>query len=366
MKHFSFLVLFLSIYGHAQQFKPAVITLKNGEKMTGTIFYNTPFLTPQTFDFKDDSNKIIKLDQNKVKEVIISDKAKFIKAEFELSRHPENLQNLEYNPEFNVVKEEHFLEQITFGKYNLYKYADKENTAYFYSTDDSNTFNPLLFKEYFVANGDKGTDRKYLKELQKINCGNITFKTVRYIESSLIDYFDKINECNGESSIQYQKPKGYTEHKVFGLYSKMKEGGETGYGGGYEFEYHLPFLNYSFAIAAAPNFISYSENKELKYGQSTTKSIISLPVLFRYYPLKLKDYKLYVSYSILNFSQRQQDVRIYNNIIVSDNYFTAYENNFFELGLRFKNLEAFSRFHSAAADKAISVGLKYTVYSSKK
>lgn len=367
MKQISLLSLFLCIYAQAQHFLPAVVTLKNEEKITGTIAYNTPMLTPQVFEFKNEAGQTKTLTINDVKEVSITDKAKFISEEFEISRHAENLQKLEENPDYNLKKERHFVEQIAFGRYNLYKYADPMNKAYFYkSSENGSEIKPLLYKEFFVKNGDKGTKKDYLNVLNDINCGDINFQNVRYIENSLTSYFDKINECNGETDKQYEKAKGYYEHKMYALYSKMKDHNETGFGGGYEFEYHLPFNNYSFAIAAAPGFISYTEATDIKYRETTTSAIFSLPILFRYYPVKMKNLKVYASYSVFNFSQVQQTLMIYNSIKQSDNYFTTTDNNFFEVGLRYKTLEAFSRFHSAKGDNAVSFGLKYNIYSTTK
>jgi len=366
MKQLSFLTLFVCMFANAQQFKPAEVTLKTGEKLTGNVYYNTPILTPQVFDFKDGNDKITKLDTKKVAEINIPDKAKFINTEISISRHAENLQKLGTEANFKLGKEHRFIEQIAFGKYNLYKYADKENKAYFYSTENSPEIKPLLFKEYFVEDGQKGTNKEYLKELQKINCGNISFQNVRYMESSLIAYFNKINECNGVADTSYKKVPGYTEHKVFGFYSKRDIGGEVGYGGGYEFEYHLPFLNYSFAVAVAPNYTKYEENQNLKFRESNTTSVIALPVLLRYYPIKVKDFKVFVSYSVLNFTQISETHMTYNNTKEYHKYFTAIGDNFFELGLRFKTVEAFSRFHSTGGGNAMSLGLKYNIISTKK
>ncbi|AZI68058.1 hypothetical protein EIB71_10430 [Kaistella daneshvariae] len=366
MKQLSFLALLLCMFTNAQQFKPADVTLKTGEKLTGNVFYNTPIFTPQVFDFKDENDKITKLDIKKVAEINIPDKAKFINTEISISRHAENLQNLGNEADFKLQNEQRFIEQIAFGKYNLYKYADNENKAYFYSMENSPEIKPLLFKEYFVEDGQKGTNKEYLKDLQNINCGEISFKNVRYMESSLIAYFNKINECNGVTNTSYKKVRGYTEHKVFGFYSKRKIGDEVGYGGGYEFEYHLPFLNYSFSVAAAPNYTKYEENQDIKFTETTTTSVMALPVLLRYYPIKTKDFKVFVSYSVLNFAQISETHMTYNNKKEYDKYFTAIADNFFELGLRFKNVEAFSRFHSQAGDNAMSVGLKYNIISGKK
>lgn len=370
MKHLSFLTIFLSILMNSQQFKPAEITFNNGEKIKVNVAYNTPFFTPQSFEFKEGSDKSKKLGINEIKEVNITDKAKFIKAEIEISRHPENLKNLELHKAFNIKKEEHFIEQIVFGKYNLYVYADEKNKAFYYKNSEDTTLKPLLFKEYFIDSGenegDKTSNKQYVQDLKEINCGNIDYNNVRYLESSLINYFNNINKCSGSTITEYQKSKGYIEHKIYGNYSKVNETGETGFGGGYEFEYHLPFNNYSFAIAAAPGFVSYKENENLSFTQITYIKIISLPIILRYYPVKTKDFKMYASYSIVNFSQIHQKLMSYNNNVENFKRFTAFENNFFELGFRFKTLEAFSRFHSQSGGKAISMGLKYNIYSTKR
>ncbi|QOW09467.1 hypothetical protein Q73A0000_03350 [Kaistella flava (ex Peng et al. 2021)] len=366
MKQISFLSLFLTVFISAQKFKPAVVTFNNDDEKIGNVAYNNPIMTPQTFEFKEGSEQAKKLGKREIKEVNITDKAKFIKAEIEISRHPENLQNLENNKNFHIKKEEHFIEQIAFGKYNLYKYSDDMNKAYFYSSEDSDGIKPLLFKEYFLNENAKASNKEYLTVLEKINCGNNNYKNVLYLESSLTNYFNEINQCNGETNTEYKKPNDYIEHKIYGAYSQVKDPNETGFGGGYEFEYHLPLNNYSFAVAAAPGFFVYNEKKDLAYREYSTKSIISFPILLRYYPIKTKDFKMYASYSIVNFSQMNQTYMSYNNQEEKIGGFTAFENNFFELGLRIKTLEAFARFHSRSGGEAISLGLKYNIYSTKK
>ena len=368
MKQISFFSVFLAIFVQAQKFQPAVVTFNNNDQVAGSVAYNTPVLTPQTFEFKDASNQLKKIGVNQIKEVDVTAKTKFIKADIEISRHSENLQTLEQNQNFNLKKEERFIEQIVFGKYNLYKYADDMNKAYYYSTSDSDGIKPLLFKEYFLDNGDKTSNKEYLSTLQKLNCGNIDFNNVRYLESSLVNYFTKINQCDGVTTPQYEKAKGYMEHKVFALYTQKQEFTGAGFGGGYEFEYHLPFNNYSFAVAAAPGFTIYNldENAVLSFYQGAYTRIISLPILLRYYPVKTKDFKMYASYSIVNFSQVNEEFMSYNNKKETDNYFTAFVNNYFEVGARYKAVEAFARFNSKLVDNAISVGLKYNIYSTKK
>lgn len=225
-----------------------------------------------------------------------------------------------------------------------------------------------MFKEYFLDNGDKTNNKEYLSTLQNLNCGNIDYSNVRYLESSLVNYFNKINQCDGVTTTQYEKAKGYVEHKVYALYTQKQELSRAGFGGGYEFEYHLPFNNYSFAVVAAPGFTLYGkdDNAKLKMYRGAYSRIISLPFLLRYYPVKTKDFKIYASYSILNFSQVNEEYLNYNNVKTSENYFTAFANNYFELGLRFKTIEAFARFNSKIVESAVSLGLKYNIHSTKK
>lgn len=366
MKQIFILTVFLSVFANAQKFKPAAVTFNDNEKVTGNVAYNNPSLTPQSFQLLDSSEQSKTLGLKEIKEVEIKDNTRFIKTEIEISRHAENLQNLEQNKNFNIKKEERFIEQIVFGKYNLYKYADHFNKAYYYSSADSDGIKPLLYKEYFLENGDKTSNKDYLNILQKINCGNNDYTKVGYLESSLTNYFNKINNCNGETNTDYQKPKGYIEHKVYAIYTHIKQANQTGFGGGYEIEYHLPVNNYSFAFAAAPSFELFTKKQNLPIYSYTTSSLLSLPLLARYYAVKTNDLKIYASYSIMNLSEINNTFIGYNNEEEKSSNFTAFENNFFELGVRFKSLEAFARFHSRAFDNAISLGLKYNFYSTKK
>lgn len=366
MKHISFLTLFLCIFINAQNFKPAIITLNNNVKETGNVIFNNPSSTQQLFEFKDNTGQLKKLGLKDIREVNIINNTKFLKAEIEISRHAENLQYLELNKDFNIKKEEHFIEQIVFGKYSLYKYSDNMNKAYFYSSADSDGIKPLLFKEYFIENGNKASNKDYLKVLEKIDCGNTNFNNVDYLESSLTSYFNKINQCYGDINTNFQKAKGYVDHKVYGLYSNIKNTDNSGFGAGYEFEYHIPFNNYGFSFAAAPGFIIYNKKQNPAVYSLSYNSIISLPLILRYYPVKTDEFKLYVSYSVMNLSQLNETFINFDKSEEKTSNFTVFYNNFFELGLRFKTFEAFARFHSRSAENAISLGLKYNIYSNKK
>lgn len=364
MNKLSFFAIFATVLVNSQQFRPAEITMSTGQKLTGNVSYNTPIYTPQMFEVKNDSGGITKIGLNDATLVTINNKTRFVRANIQLSRHPENLQRLEYNPAFSMKNETRFIEQLVVGKYNLYKYSDDQNKAFFYSTTDEPNIKPLLYKEYLISSGEnegaKTSNKQYLQDLRQISCGDVDYNSVRYLESSLETYFMKINQCNGDSVQSFQKEQGYIDHKVYGLYSTYSDGFNTSYGGGYEFEYHLPFLNYSFAVAAAPNFTTFTNTDTRANFTKTTE--MALPILARYYPIKTKDFKGYFSYSVVNF--------IRDNVEYTGNASDLNSNsfgikNFFEVGLRYKWVETFTRIYTAKGSPFV-LGVKFNFISGEK
>lgn len=365
MRKLNFLLLVTGIAINAQQFKPAEITFTNGDQQATTVNYNTPIYTPQTFEVKSGESGTKKLGLNDLKDVSVSGITRFVKADIEVSRHPENLQRLDSHGNFNISKETRFIEQLVGGKVNLFKYYDENNKAFYFSTSDNPAIRPLLYKEYFISSGphegDKTSNKQYVQALKSLQCGNADYNNVRYIESSLVNYFNKINECSGETVKVSGKAQGYAEHKIFAGYSTQAGLTKASFGGGYELEYHLPFLNYSFSVAAAPGYFVFTGDELKKDFKDNSE--ISIPVLVRYYPVKSNSFKAYVGYSVVNFSRLNNE---YTGTMASpenSNSFTV--RNFGEIGARIKNAEIFTRFY-LKGDSPFFVGAKYTLFSGKK
>ena len=367
-----FILLPLSVFG--QSFKPGKITYTNGKTISGLIEYNTPLYTPQSFNFKESKDgKLVKISTNDIDSIVIPEYAKFIKKEIQISYHSNNLDQLDTFKKFNLTTEIKFIEVLTEGKYTLYKYEDDKTEMFYYSEGDQ-PIKPLLYKKYYTdeINNLAAEEKLYLNELQKINCANVNLSFVKYTVSSLENFFEKTNNCEGKNNnfvnVVKSKNKSFQKNKITASYSFLSnEGNAKAYEIGYEWEKFLPFYNYTFTLGFSPYYRHYQNSKD---DTSKTNYSLEFPLLVKIYPLKSKFVQFYVGYSIFNFRYAQFSYLNYNNKETKDTSFTSFQNTFFESGITFKDFEVYSKYYFNALtqydSKSFSLGLKYNFKTNKK
>lgn len=368
-------LLFVCIFTWSQSFKPATIIFSDNSKLNGEVSYNNPNNTPQEFIFrKSNADKSINYSIKNIREVDIPGFATFIKSEIKISRHSENLQNLDSYKEFKLLTEERMIEKIVDGYYNLYKFEDNQNTAFYYSQRNDFEIKPLLFKTYFldVDGHEKLENNEYVNDLKKINCNNTNYLDVKYAENSLANYFQDINICNGDIIEKKTKKNFINEYKVVANYNVIKKDYsdlvQSSYTLGLEYEMHFMNLDNIGALSFGLNY-NYikSYNSKTAYNVYTANSNFNIPISLRYYPINSDKFKFYTSICVFNFSLNSF------NYVYMENYKYTYtkqsELNFMlfsylEAGLRYKEFEVFAKYYLDKNKKQwfqSSIGLKYNL-----
>ena len=375
MKLFSTLFgIIVTIQISKQNFKQAQITLNDNSVVAGLVFYNTPYQTPQSFIFKSTENSPENIYlKDELKKITIENVGDFIYSTVEISRHDESKNKISYNKNFNLQRENLILEVLVKGTNTLYKYSDEKNTAFFYSGND-NVIKSLLFKEYYSVENENAIvkDNKFRSELQRIACKKNSVNYVKYSESDLLNFFKKANECAGDTTQSYKTNFGKSYLKLvaatnFGK-SEFKDYNVKGsYTFGLEFERNMPFLNNAFSFAFAANYTTFdTEEEKTKIHYENATSQIDVALLFRYYPINKKEYKIYLGFYAFNWSSSNYLTRTVfsGNPIEKRRVSQLLSFNNIEAGIRYKDFEVFGLLNISQnylQRNSASIGLKYNL-----
>ena len=191
-----FILTFITIASFGQsQFEKGYIIDKNNKKINCYIKNTVWTINPSEISYKLDlSDKAQTGDISNIKGFGINDTCKYVKTSVRIDRSTKATPGKnELAPVWNV--ENLFLKVILEGKADLYCYADRKVTRFFYSLNDT-TINPLIYKE--LSDGltiRKNTDfRQQLWD--KIRVPKATFdliKNVNYTAADLKKYFETYN-----------------------------------------------------------------------------------------------------------------------------------------------------------------------------
>ncbi len=366
--------LLLSVNTFAQSFKPAEITLENNSKISGLVFYNTPYHTPQSFRFKASETSEEKIyNKNDIKNISVNNYGEFLKTDVEISRHNEAQNKISYNGKFNLQKENLILEVLVKGTNTLYKFADEKNTAFFYSANDG-VIKPLLYKEYYHPDNESAIvkNNEFRIDLKNLACENASVNYVKYSDSELIKFFKKANECAGDTNQTIKKDftKNYLKvvtTKNFGKEKYDVYDVKSSYTFGLEFERNMPFVNNSFSIAFATNYTTFDrdeEKTEIHYANLTNQ--VEVALILRYYPLNTEKYKVFVGVYAFDWSMSHYVTRTFysGNPIVKENVSQLLTVNNIEAGFRYKDFEIFGLLNISQnylQRNQASIGLKYNL-----
>lgn len=366
--------LILSITTFAQNFKTAKITLIDDSQLSGLVFYNTPYQTPQSFRFKNSDTSQEKIYQKEdIKKITIENIGDFINANVEISRHEEAKTKISYNSKFNLQKENLILEVLVNGTNTLYKYSDEKNTAFFYSGSD-NVIKPLLFNEYYSPNDDNSIikNNKFRNDLQSIACENTSVNYINYSESDLLKFFKKTNQCAGDTNQTFKTNYGTNNLKILAANNFVKREYEiydvkSSYTFGLEFERNMPFLNNSFSFAFTANYTTFDTDKEkTRVNDENIISQLDFSLLIRYYILNKTDYKIFVGVHAFSFSSCNclTRTKFSGNPLEKNNISQLLALNNLEAGFRYKDFEVFGLLtvsQNYLQRNSASIGLKYNL-----
>jgi hypothetical protein len=239
---------------------------------------------PENFEIKNSletESKSISITD--AKEFSIDGVSKYVRANVEID-------NSKGDPDYSIAKEPNFVSLIVFlkvlveGKNSLYRYEnDLFPRRYFFKTENKE-IKQLVYKKYFesIENlTDLYVNDSFKKQLlTSVNCNNNKkVESLRYLDDDLIDYFNSVNNCQGDTSSKEisKRDKSKLFYKLAlntnfsNLSLKYKNGlntipfdgkneteKKTSFTIGVEIEIELPFNNKSWSIFTEPSYTSYS------------------------------------------------------------------------------------------------------------
>lgn len=403
------IVLFSAFNLFAQKYESGYYIDNFDTKIEGFIKNNDWRNNPRSFEFKkslDDNSATISMES--CKEFTINSIAKFTRAKVQIEKSDTKIGSLAYNKNPVFVEETAFLKHLVSGKNILYYYYDQGLEKFFFS-NETTKITQLIYIKFLIDANDVQFNEEY-KNLQSntimqneaykrqlwenVKCEQTTMNELNKLEfkkSSLVNYFSKVNTCNGsiENIVSNEKKAIVSIKGVATINSdeiKFSRASvntgfdrKIGFGFGAEVELLLPFNNYKWGIFIEPTFSRYKSEQSIKYGLNNTltqkatfdSNIIQVPIGAKYYFNDSTKSSFYIGAG-LNITNVNEDTIIdFENS--ADLYFSNFTYTFFgTLGYKFKKIAVEFRINStnnAAPSNAYeinfnrsSLALKYELF----
>lgn len=264
--------------------------------------------------------------------------------------------------------EDVLLKIIADGEATLYKYSDNGLLRFFYKqkTKDSDTLNPLVYKQYQPATGGIRTNNRFQQQLSRLSCTNGKFlqaTKVNYREKSLVNFFNAYNECNNNSIevtnqtsqkwiINVKAMAGLVsssiENKIVFTFTEFPTKITPTFGG--EIEILLPFDNNKWGVFTGVNTMNYEAETDIPFldemaprRQSVSLSVLNASIGLRHY-LHLNDHHsliLNASYGFELSTDYEADSSGRQDIVRSDSGTSSFQ---FGLGYSYKRFGIEARF----------------------
>ncbi|MCM4156220.1 outer membrane beta-barrel protein [Gramella sp. AN32] len=307
-KHFLFLlIMILNLNCYSQISFENGYYINNNEQKIECLIKNKDWKNnPTEFKYKlskdlEQQTATIQL----VKEFGIYEYSKFIRSTVKIDRSSIDSNHLsnKRNPVFE--NEEVFLEVLVDGKANLYYYEDGNVKRFFYSKDNSNKIEPLIFKNYQLDGERIINENNHFKQQlhNDLKCQSIKTKDIEIIEydkKDLINLFVLYNECSNSNWTDYdtkQKKELFNLTPRLGINRSSLTIQNTasnsrnvdfkdklGFRLGIEGEVVLPFNKNKWAFIIEPTYQYFKSEKEFAtYSVKVDYSSIELPLGLRYY-----------------------------------------------------------------------------------
>ncbi|GAL83604.1 hypothetical protein MYP_831 [Sporocytophaga myxococcoides] len=368
---FRFLLLlfffFLSVHSYSQiKFEKGYFIDSENQKTECLIRDSDWRNNPLKFKYKlGEADEVKEADISSVTEFGIYERVKYVRANVKIDRSGEELSNLSNsrNPEFS--EELLFLKVVDEGSATLYYYRDPKIFRLFYKVNDS-AIEQLVYKEYYTADGLVATNAMFRQQLFiNVNCKKsvsvASIENVRYTEKELAKYFQKYNECIGDSIFKLSKEKrdlfnlritpgfSYSTFSLKDNFYKIDFDKKLAFRVGLQTEFVLPFYR-KWSVIFEPtyqNFNSKGKNSSNDIGK-IKYSFIEFPVGIRHYFFLNENLKLFVNgLFIINMNLK------FNSSLVTGNEAMGYYS--------IKTLEAKDSFGLGAGieNKRISAEIRY-------
>lgn len=321
------LLVFIGLNGYAQiAFEKGSFVNNQNEKIECLIKNVDWEDNPSEFLYKLSESSIAKTNKiESVKEFSIGTTIRYIRAEVNIDRSSDNVNDLSLTRNAVFEKETLLLKSRLEGKATLYSYNDNNLKRYFYKVDDDDIVQ-LVYKKYKSEN-KVGENSFYKQQLwNTIKCAQISKKeieTLNYKLNELIELFIKYNDCNSSNYILYENE---VKKELFNLSLKIglrnsslfiqnsvkhlrdiEFDSQNSLSYGIEAEFILPFNKNKWSIILETTYQSFTTTKEdVVYSRSysrddytTNVSVdyksIELPVGLRYYLFINAKSKLFIN-----------------------------------------------------------------------
>lgn len=381
---FTFLIVLFSIFNlFAQKYESGYYIDNFDTKIEGFIKNNDWRNNPRSFEFKkslDDNSATISMES--CKEFTINSTAKFTRAKVQIEKSDTKIGALGYNKNPVFVEETAFLKHLVSGKNTLYYYYDQGLEKFFFS-NETTKITQLIYIKFLIDANDVQFNEEY-KNLQSntimqneaykrqlwenVKCEQTTMNELNKLEfkkSSLINYFSKVNTCNGsiENIVSIEK-KAIVSVKGVALINsdQIKFSGSTanssfdrkiGFGFGAEIELLMPFNNYKWGVFIEPSFSKYEGEKTITSGLNNSfsqgvkvnTSFIQVPIGAKYYFGDSSKSAFYLGAGITVTNIKENTTIDFESR--ADLYFSNFTYTFFgTLGYKFKQFAAEFRFNT--------------------
>ena len=329
MKKNLFVIVFtiLNFIGYSQIKYEKGYFIDNSQQKIECLIKNIDWNNnPIDFEYKiSEEGETLNATIENVQEFGIYNTSKYIRANVEIDKSSENINDLSYDKNPIFQKEQLFLRVLVEGKYSLYIYKTIGLERFFYSTDSIKT-EQLIYKSYLISSSEVGKNNKYKQQLwSNLNCPTIKMnelEKLEYRKKSLTNFFVKFNECNNSEFENYDTKikrdlfnlnlRLHIENSSLSIqnyyYSNTKKndfGNKLGVGFGAEAELILPFNKNKWAFIIEPKYQSFKSEKteEVNYvsGRQLTTIIdyksIEIPLGIRYYFYLNESSKIFINAS---------------------------------------------------------------------
>lgn len=321
------LLTFLSSNCFSQiSFEKGYFINNNGQKIECLIKNIDWNNNPIEFEYRLSINTEEKIATIKLlKEFGVYNDSKYIRGIVNIDRSTKKLNDLSTNRNPVFKEEELFLKVLIEGQSNLYSYVDGNLVRFFYSKDNSNNIEQLVFK-YYKSSGDLiGENNRFKQQiLNDLKCENIKeidIKNISYVKKDLVNLFVKYNNCNNSEGINFEEKQ---KKDLFNLTIRPRLnssslliqisdytnwitdfGNETSIGFGLETEFILSFNKNKWSIIIEPAYQSFKSKKEgVSRNVTVDYKSIQLAVGLRHYFFINNNAKFFINASYLRDFQK--------------------------------------------------------------
>lgn len=194
------------------EYEPGYYLNSSGEKVVGQIGNELWGKAPEEITFVNEQGEETVISRADMSEFSIDGKVKFLRAMVPIDTSTNMLNVLSEMIEPLFDTQSVFLLVHIEGNVMLAEYLWEGHPRYFLSTDDGNSFIPLIYKKYrLITYDENGGEKIQIREnimfknqlLEHLSQSGVGFEEVANLEYSRRDLLKLIAEVNGDQSIDY-------------------------------------------------------------------------------------------------------------------------------------------------------------------